>query len=485
MKAIIIDDEFIVLEGMKRMIDWSKFGIEIVGTADNGEEGFRLYEKYQPEIVFTDIRMPGKDGLTLIKEILDRSPETLCVVFSGFNEFEYVRNALKLGVIDYLEKPITIPMINETLQKILEQKDKQKNANEHKKMKLEKMTMDLLMQNQGSIENWFCEFEYAKKISGFMVIVHDSPSFSLDSNSDYLSVSITVGFNYINVIYLYTPNPSNVLQILKEKKRDGGIYSAGNMYVEIDRLYTSYMEALRAYKLGLIQDKEGIILFDEINQNNHWKSCITEQEKQIVYNMKLGNQEQVYRLLTNYFTSLEEDLDEIRIIAKRLQKLLYLCIDIFENPEYALSEPLPFFSHSEFRKLNTKEELKSWLFSTFDWILDFHEKSQLVHKYPVIEEARKYIHLHYNESISIQEIADEVGLNPNYFSVLFKEAVGMTYIKYLTQLRIDVAKLMLRQGNTVSNVSHDVGYMTYRYFSEIFKKYTGVSPGKYKKESSL
>jgi two-component system, response regulator YesN len=237
LKAVIFDDEFIVIEGLKRVINWSEKGIDLVGTANDGISGLSLFYSEKPDIIFTDIRMPGINGLKLIEEVMDTSPDTICVVMSGHREFEYVKQALKIGVADYLVKPITIQMIEETIDKIKKKK-------------------------------------------------------------------------------------------LKEQ------------------------------------------------------------------------------------------------------------------------------SHFSF---------------------------PLNHKHKAIEKACKYIYENYNKEISLQEVADFTGLNPNYFSILFKDQMGKTYIKYLTELRMEKAKLMLQEGQKVIMVSEKVGYHTYRHFSDIFKKYVGVSPGQYKK----
>lgn len=110
-KVAIFDDEYIVLQGLRHLIDWNGFGLELAGTASDGLSALEIVRKQTPDIVFTDIRMPGMDGLKLIEEIMAEAPDTYCIVFSGFNEFEYVKRALKLGVIDYLEKPVTVESI--------------------------------------------------------------------------------------------------------------------------------------------------------------------------------------------------------------------------------------------------------------------------------------------------------------------------------------------------------------------------------------
>ena len=110
-KAVIFDDEYIVLQGLQAMIDWQKYGVEIVGTAGDGAAALAIVRERRPDIILTDIRMPGMDGLELIERVMQEAPDTYTIVFSGFNEFEYVKRAIGLGVADYLEKPITIQTI--------------------------------------------------------------------------------------------------------------------------------------------------------------------------------------------------------------------------------------------------------------------------------------------------------------------------------------------------------------------------------------
>src|SRR4051812_36044955 len=148
------------------MINWSKYGIELVGTASNGYAAIDLVETHSPDIVFTDIRMPGMNGLEVVEKILEAAPEIICVVFSGFNEFEYVKKAIRLGVSDYLEKPITIPMMEDTIQRILEKLHHQKTVlsleekwEESRIELIEKATLDLLLQGDEALPKWRKSFE--------------------------------------------------------------------------------------------------------------------------------------------------------------------------------------------------------------------------------------------------------------------------------------------------------------------------------------
>lgn len=129
-KAVLIDDEYIVVEGLKAIVNWSEFGIEVVGSASDGVSGLELIEKEKPDIVFTDITMPRMNGLALIEKAKKVIPSGVFIIFSGYNEFEYARKAISLGVIDYLDKPVTIDKVEETLKeaiKIINKKKKKLN----------------------------------------------------------------------------------------------------------------------------------------------------------------------------------------------------------------------------------------------------------------------------------------------------------------------------------------------------------------------
>ena len=115
-----------------------------------------------------------------------------------------------------------------------------------------------------------------------------------------------------------------------------------------------------------------------------------------------------------------------------------------------------------------------------EMMMELINSSKKSNKHKAVEKAKEYMEKNYHQDITLQEVADLVGMNPNYFSLLFKEEMGLTYIKYLTKCRMEKAKVMLKEGQKISEVSEKVGYLTYRHFSEVFKKYTGMTPGQFK-----
>ena len=126
LKIALIDDEKIVLRGIAALTK-KEPGFELVGTAENGIDGLQMILETKPDIVMTDIRMPGMSGLEMIKKAKKEVPESIYIVFSGFNEFKYVKEAIGLGVIDYLEKPVTVPKLREVLKKAGDLYNYQKN----------------------------------------------------------------------------------------------------------------------------------------------------------------------------------------------------------------------------------------------------------------------------------------------------------------------------------------------------------------------
>lgn len=484
MKALIVDDEFVVVEGMKKMIDWSKYGIEIIGKANDGITALDLFRTNRPQIIFTDIRMPGMDGLELIAKILEEAPETICIVFSGFREFEYARKALKLGVTDYLEKPITIPMIEETIERVMKHIEEQselvkfkKDFQENQQMRLEKVSLDLLLQANVNIEMWKEAFgSNSDKVTGVIVFAHSGGDFTLESETSlFKAVPISDGCNQLFVIYILSDKLDQLFEKFPHLIDKESIVAAGRVYESISDVYKSYEESLKALRYGTFFQSKGLIRFENISKNTELSDEILNQRESILYSMRLRDKVAVENALASYLLELEKETIHPDFLEGELLKLFYSCMDIVKENGNTLND-LNYLPQLEIDGIHTKKELQEWLQAKIELMLD----EGLQKKHNAIEKACRYIKKHYNKDISLQEIADFVKLNPNYLSMLFKDVMGTTYIKYLTQIRIEMAKVMLKNGETVSEVSEKVGYSTYRHFSDIFKRNTGIPPGKYK-----
>src|SRR3954447_13933457 len=246
------------------MINWSKYGIELVGTASNGYAAIDLVETHSPDIVFTDIRMPGMNGLEVVEKILEAAPEIICVVFSGFNEFEYVKKAIRLGVSDYLEKPITIPMMEDTIQRILEKLDQQKTVLfleekwEDSRIELiEKATLDLLLQGDEALPKWRKSFaEEVKDIVAVTVLALSEKNPDLPSHPSYFPVYIRNGAEHLLVIFHLEDDSTELLKpLLYWPDKYGIAIGSGRTYQSLSDAPKSYKEAVQALRYGQFMEQ--------------------------------------------------------------------------------------------------------------------------------------------------------------------------------------------------------------------------------------
>jgi two-component system, response regulator YesN len=491
LKAVIFDDEYIVLQGLQMMIDWSKYGIELVGTATNGYAAIDLVETHSPDIVLTDIRMPGLDGLQVVEKILAAAPEIICIVFSGFNEFAYVKKALQLGVSDYLEKPITIPMMEEALQRIHEKVQHQKNVlsleekwEDSRNELLEKATLDLLLQGDAAVPKWWKSFgEGAMDIVGVTVLALSEKSPELPNHDSYFSVYIRNGEEHLLVIFHFQEDTTELLKQLLYWPGEHGIsIGSGRTYQNLSDVYKSYKEALQALRYGHFMEQGEWTRFEEIGENPNIPGDLSELEESIIFYLRTGDKAGLFQQLNEFIGKIQSQRLNPDLIEREILKLIYLGMEVAKETGEDISKISQgnYLPHIEIRMLNTKEKMFNWLNNQMELIMDWFLRIRRDKKHEAVEKACVYIERNFSKDLTLQDVAEYVGMNPTYFSLLFKEEMKISYIKYLTKFRIERAKGFLLEGYKVADVSEKVGYHTYRHFSELFKKQVGVNPGQYR-----
>lgn len=487
LKAVIFDDEYIVLQGLQAMIDWSKYGIELVGTATDGNAAWSLFEAHRPDIVFTDIRMPGMDGLQVIEKILAAAPDTMCIVFSGFNEFEYVKRALKLGVADYLEKPITIPMIEDAITKTIERIEREKAVStlqlkweDSRQELLEKATLDLLLRGGEAEAKWRDSFgRKADEVTGVTVIALSRDDLALDDADSYQAIHVRNGLEHLIVVFHFQEDATDVWNQLLYWTEPAGV---GRTYEMVADAGKSYREALQALRYGQFMEEKGWTRFEDIGENPKIPASLSEQEEAVIFYMRTGDKAGLLGQLDLFIKQLESERLNPDIMEREILKLVYLAMEVAKETGEDVDKirQADYLPHLEIRSIRTKEEMFAWLRAQMEMMMDWTLDVRANTKHEAVESACAYMKQHYNEDLTLQEVSEHVGMNATYFSLLFKEEMGQSYIKYLTQLRMERAKELLREGYKIADVSEKVGYHSYRHFSELFKKHVGMKPGQYK-----
>ncbi|NLO38519.1 MAG: response regulator [Ruminiclostridium sp.] len=523
-KLMIADDEHWVREGLNRAVEWDKLGIEVVGCASNGQDAYDLYLKTKPRIIITDIKMPFMDGLELTRKIIEMDSDAYILLISAYSDFEYAKKALELGAMDYILKPFTKKNILEIVEKAVqsinrndEKKELVEKSREYiKQYVIEKITGTLYAE-YADIKKLFAENALAIYNKDIVVIVARFMTF--DKSSVHLSDS-DVGKRFYEYAqrYLSTQFPYvlatikesglfaailgldevNKYHYVKEKIldlyhqaapecRNHLIIGTGRIYETVMNTYNSYCEALIALNYNTSIREDRVYFFDDLMKES---------------SMDSKNLTEFYARLENVIT--KGNLDEVKEILKELELLIiqnyYLYDYDLKSFFYQLvSIPVNILLKNNIRitevfeegfninnivnSMETIDEFKKRYLQIIEKVISYLEKKSDLYIRKDIEKSKRFINNHYcDSSISLNMIAEKIGLTPAYVSKLFKQELGISYIDYITDLRINKAKELLGNDHyKVYEIAEMTGYTNTNYFISLFKKHVGVSPSEYRK----
>jgi len=531
MKVLLVDDERHVLEGLKTMIDWTKMSITEVLTAMNGEEALQSYLNDRPDILISDVAMPKMTGLELAARIRKSDPDIPILFLSGYDDFEYAREAIHLHVSRYILKPAVYYEIEQAIQEMiidLEAKRKQRKYAEQFNSYVEQ---SLPMLREQFLYDLVSGMKREADLSEGMLHFYGVNSLS--------SGGIIVGF------MLYRPQQGRA-----KTERDWQLfkYSAANIVDETAILYAR-QERAQIYSLRYSENWLPILITNtdaagaerialELAETvlNHVTNLL-DLELNAAIGRWYGKAEELhksYREVVETLRSLDFEgyhkimtVDQAASIVSNEHRyparLVQLCIEAMQkfNPtdvtkqwgelkEWLLQEDVPLgvvqivcitlwgnLSLELAGKMNTeantilpewvrgaqenrsKENIVAWIDEQFRLVLEplqQRDSQQLLYARQIMQ----YIEEHYPEPISFDELSKKLHLTRNYLSYLFKKETGTSFIHYLTNYRIERAKeLLMSRQYMIYEISEMVGYSDPAYFSRVFKKVTGVAPLEY------
>lgn len=516
-KAVLIDDEYIVVEGLKSIINWNELGVEVIGTAADGISGLELIENEKPDIIFTDITMPRMNGLTLIEKAKKVVPDAVFIIFSGYNEFEYARKAISLGVIDYLDKPVTINKVEDTLKEAIRvinrKKEEFKFAGEFEDSKMtileglirrvmngenvnkEKMSymlnsynINLLNVNNITVAVSRLEddtYNYEKFIDEIKNVFITNNKNNLVRNfiiNDGKEL-ILIFFEILNADH--EPNLINYIIEAKKQLKDENVnfyIGIGESYRQFFDISKSYSQAKKALKYAFFKDITSITQISDVEYSNHISNITDDGFESIIFNIRSSNKIEVIGQVKKFLRNLESYNLAPELFCHECLELIYLALKVSTETgkDYIVEKKGGFVPHIEILKVNTVFEISNWLLSFFEDLMNWIANIQKNSNKKSIIKVREYLDQNYYKDITLDEMAEMVKINSTYLSMLFKEQVGTTYIKYLTNVRLEKAKKLLNEDYKVKEVSEMVGYHNSRHFSELFKKTVGLTPDQFK-----
>ena len=529
LNILVVDDEKYIRKGISATIKEAGAQFDICGEAGNGQEALSLIEKHMPDVVITDIKMPKMDGIELVGRINTDYPKIRKIILSGFDEFEYVRKSMINGAVDYLLKPVDEEQVKNILLAIEEdikaekKKDtdgiEEKNKiNESLSILKDKFLVDLVAgkvkisdeETKVKLE----QFNLPQEEGRYCIVI-----VSMD-NYDYLSRQMpdetdiklsgikealkklddegtTVSsFTYDNNIIVLgalgksgdTPEQAaeDIFAMLPEDIRAAFSLGAGECVSKITEIDTSYKSALKNLELRFYKFERNI--FAEPKKANNFTfitfqdiyNTITEKIKDHFY---AGKKE----LLINSLDALALRFSEKMISPHEVTDILtkvYLKIESESTVFKQICSEIYGLKFSYTDTLKTFDCLQQMIEFTAQYYSDIADKMKecsSIKSKEIVERVKRYILNNYKKDLSLKEVAEIVYLNPNYLSEIFKCRTGENFIEYITRIRIDHAKKLLRDlGYKTYQVGQMVGYEDPSYFSKVFKKTVGVSPSRYR-----
>lgn len=533
MKVLIADDEVKVCKLICCLVDWEALGFEVTGVVNDGRAAYDTICSRHPDVVITDIRMPGYDGLELVRRSKEQFPDIYFVIISGYSHFEYAQQAIKYGVEDYLLKPLKKKELEATLEKIREHYESRRSEAEkqeslrtladHSRKELRQKFLTDLAGNalscdyeyqggiQGALEAYGCRFqegEFAvyiiKPYTGENGLQAREIEFLLSKIRQVMQEQLA-GLCYE---FLTAVQDRAVLMLLNSEKDIGEeaeralkklhiivsnlferqspvcLKAARGGSVKLEAVAGSCREAAKALRgrmgspgrlLLTVQDGwdsgKKVSDFIDMNLRNDILACQERMDVKAVAGMLDG----IYGSLRPF---------------TRDGELLEGCFcELAETLLFGMKNYGGDFDAGKLTGYRVRcseactfEELFEWLKNAVQEAYAGYEEKRRVTESRPIREAKQYIYEHFHENLNLEKVSEIIGFNPAYFSTLFKKETGMNFSEYLTGLRIQKAKTYLIQSDyEIADVAALVGYGDIKYFSRLFKKTTGVNPSEFRK----
>ena len=534
-KVFLVEDEMVIRRGIKNSIDWEKEGYIFCGEASDGELAYPMIIKEKPDILITDIRMPFMDGLELCKLVKEELPNIKILILSGYDEFDYAKEAIRLGVTEYLLKPISSGKLLEALNGVSESIRREKEDKDLVRKYMEEMRENTEHEKQKFFEQMIAgnlsmadALETGKKyemnlsagmynllLFRFTLGEENRKSGELLGEAEYAIKKLTERLEYVFefqrdvegwAFLLMADNEEQMSERVKELSKDleeimknystiayfGGI---GQPVARLRELEESFREAERALAARFTMELNRIISVEDIRMAQNVDTLddieitsfgeIEKTRTMLEKFLNNGAEDEIDEFVDVYINELpEENMKSVLmrqyIIMDAYIVMMSFCekIEGIEGEMQAQSEELK----NSMKTIQTLEEIKNYIRMLLKKIIGVRDTISGRRYSDIIEIAKDQIRKTYmSDEISLNTIAAEVGMSPSYFSSIFSKEMGKTFVEYLTEIRMDRAKeLLMCSSMKTSEIGYEVGYKDPHYFSYIFKKTQNCTPKEFR-----
>lgn len=500
-KVMIAEDEEFILEGIANLIDWESFGIQVTHLAVNGQEALKKWEEEAVDIIITDITMPIMDGLELIQQIREKDTRVRIIIISGYDEFEYARRAISMGVDDYILKPIDDEELTKVLQRALERLgeiDAKSKSNVRRGTKLEFFLTGKMTQEE---EEELIEEMKFKEIHGKRAAAKMQIRFS--ANMDVMMDDI---ISYIEKkfqeerLQAFCSDLEDLLLLIdvseKESLREtfqriqNEVESYFNIltFVSIGETFTDYMQMPEVFRTIRRLEKYRIILGygacvdEDFVTKRQSKDIVVDAEKfhkMILGKDKEGASDYLEDLFINNANQGEVSINDIYRISFKISLIFQEIIDEYKLTRKENGKALKSVSEvmDELYKAEDISGIKAMFTAEIIEIIDLIHEDRNKQYTPVIRQVLSEVSHNYKEEMSLKTLAHKYRINTSYLGQLFQREVGCSFSQHLSNVKNGKAReLILNTNMRINDIAREVGYPDTSYFYRKFKQCYGVSP---------
>ena len=542
LKIFLAEDEVVVRETIKRMIPWEELGFELVGEAADGEMALPLLIRQQPDLLITDIKMPFMDGLTLARLAKKEIPGLKVVILSGYDDFNYAKQAIGIGVEDYLLKPITKNALIERLSEIRSRYEHEKTQKEY----YEKFQREMQAYEKNSSRDFFEAlvggymdmmevYKRAEKLGldivaeAYNVLIFtmncdEDFSGQRDEYSSWEAESLELLENFFaghSSAMLFRSNIFSYGVLLKGQRetieentrecvdeirkilsrQDGRrewFLAVGQSVERLSQIQKSYHTASRAFSQRYLYD-ENILYYDEMETMEHPGGQAETEDNAYLQKVDVNalNPAILQKFLSNGLQEETENFvkDYFYAIGQEPMESLVFRNYVILNVRFSVISFIKGLGcdTNEMESADTEEVLAesgknmesaiAYAKKMISQAIEIRDQNSGNKNRSILKTAVDFIDSHYmDEEISLNTVANVANVSSNHFSALFSQNMGQTFIEYLTSLRMNKAKELLRcTGMRSSEIAGEIGYKDAHYFSYLFKKTQGMTPSDYRK----
>ena len=531
-KVFLVEDEMVIRNGIVKSINWEKEGYRLVGEASDGELAYPMILKEKPDILLTDIKMPFMDGLELSRLVKQELPDTKILIFSGYDEFEYAKEAIRIGVTEYLLKPVSSEQLLEVMRRISKQIEQDREEREMLRQYQEDMKENVERERQ----NFFSHVirgevsigeavkngkKYGMDLSaGFYSIIlfkiFSTPEENIvsehiwkicekiETKVDEISYAYYFQRGIDGWVFLLTAESKEQMEerqknlcdclaeIMKNERKVEYFGGIGKPVERIRNLGQSFRDAERIFAERFTrQSNQFLSGFEKMDvyKDDEFQikdlGDVGKSREMIEKFLNNGTKEELEEFMDTYFIRMKEDKLQSTLMRQYIIMDIYIVIMSFcekidaVNHDYQQeTEKLK----STIQNMNSVSEIRSYITYMLNQAIELRDSISKKRYADIIKAAEKMISEHYmSEEISLNSVADSVGMSPSYFSSVFSKESGKTFVEFLTETRKEKAKeLLMCSALKTSEIGYEVGYKDPHYFSYIFKKTQGCSPKDYR-----